>query len=220
MDRSASVHDGPHACIAAGARFPHPPLKRQLPHLYPMPHILLLSSSIRDGRMSQRVTAHLERHINGTARHSVEVLDLSTLALPLFHERLKFMKDPPAVAVQVSGSVCRADGLILVAPEYNGSFPASLKNVIDLLNEEWKRKPVALVPVSSGAFGGTQLVMQLQFVLWKLRAWVVPGAMHVPQVKDQFGEDGTATDAAAWAKRCDALLAELEWAIEARARMA
>jgi NAD(P)H-dependent FMN reductase len=185
-----------------------------------MPHLLLLSSSIRDGRMSQRVAAHLERHINGTGRHTVELLDLSSLDLPLFHERLKFMKDPPAAAVQVADAVRRADGMLIVAPEYNGSFPASLKNVIDLLNEEWKRKPIALVPVSGGAFGGTQLVMQLQFVLWKLRAWVVPGAMHVPQVKDQFNEDGTATDAAAWSKRCDALLAELEWAMEARARMA
>jgi NAD(P)H-dependent FMN reductase len=185
-----------------------------------MPHILLLSASIRDGRMSQRVALHLQQHIGATGRHSVELLDLAILELPLFHERLKFMTDPPAAAVKVAEAVRRADGMIIVAPEYNGGYPASLKNVIDLLNEEWKRKPVALAPVSNGAFGGTQVLMQLQFVLWKLRAWVVPGAMHVPQLKDQFSEEGAAADTAAWARRCDALLAELEWAMEARARMA
>jgi len=48
---------------------------------------------------------------------------------------------------------------------------------------------------------------------------VVPGAMQVPTVKDNFSEDGTPMDADAWARRTRAFLEELEWAMEAKTRM-
>ncbi|MBX2980866.1 MAG: NAD(P)H-dependent oxidoreductase [Flavobacteriales bacterium] len=185
-----------------------------------MSRILVLSSSIRAGRMSHRVAQHLKRHIQNTGRHIVHLVDLQELDLPLFHERLKFLENPGPEVLAFAEQVRSADGVIMVSPEYNGSYPASLKNVIDLLTEDWRKKPIALVPVSSGAFGGTQVVTQLLFTLWKIRAWVVPGAMHVPNVKDNFQEDGTAVDAEAWARRTTALLDELEWAMEARIKMA
>jgi NADPH-dependent FMN reductase len=52
-------------------------------------------------------------------------------------------------------------------PEYNGGYPASLKNVIDLLDYEWHRKPVVISTVTSGAFGASQVLISLQFILWK-----------------------------------------------------
>jgi len=106
-----------------------------------------------------------------------------------------------------------------VTPEYNGSYPASLKNIIDLLTEDWKKKPIAISSVSGGAFGGSQVLNQLLFTLWKIRAWVVPGAMQVPMVKENFSEDGSPADAEAWARRTKAFLEELEWAMEAKQRM-
>lgn len=185
-----------------------------------MHHIAILSASVRSGRGSHRVALHLRDHIRAKDRHTVDLIDLLELDLPLFHERLKFLKDPAPEVVAFAERIRKADGVLMVTPEYNGSFPAALKNVIDLLTEDWRKKPIGLVPVSDGAFGGTQVTTQLLFTLWKIRAWVVPGAMQVPQVTAHFQEDGTATDAAAWARRCDALLKELEWAMEARGRMA
>ena len=184
-----------------------------------MSHIALLSASVRHGRQSDRVAVHMASHIQREARHTLDLIDLRELDFPIFHERLKFLQDPGPEVLAFAERIRNADGVIIVAPEYNGSYPASLKNVIDLLTEDWRRKPIALVPVSSGAFGGSQLTTQLVFTLWKIRAWVLPGAMQVPSVKDQFKEDGTALDPEAWAKRCRALLDELEWAMEAVERM-
>jgi NAD(P)H-dependent FMN reductase len=185
-----------------------------------MSNIAILSTSIRDGRMSHRVALHLQRHITAGGQHSVDLIDLRDHDFPIFHERLKFMKEPAAEVVAFAERVRKADGVIIVTPEYNGSFPASLKNIIDLLTEDWKKKPIAIAPVSGGAFGGSQVLTQLLFTLWKIRAWVVPGPMQVPQIKDNFQEDGTPNDAEAWERRTKAFLEELEWAMEAKTRMA
>lgn len=185
-----------------------------------MSHIAILSSSVRDGRASQRVALHLQHHIGHEGQHTADLIDLLEHDFPIFHERLKFQKAPAPAVVAFAERIRKADGVIMVVPEYNGGMPASLKNVIDLLTEDWKKKPIALVPVSGGPFGGAQVTTQLLFNLWKIRAWVVPGPMQVPTVKDNFSEDGTPADAEAWARRTKALLDELEWAMEATRRMA
>jgi hypothetical protein len=43
--------------------------------------------------------------------------------------------------------------------------------------------------------------------------------MQVPQIKDNFQEDGTPNDPEAWERRTKAFLDELEWAMEAGSRM-
>lgn len=184
-----------------------------------MSHIVILSTSVRDGRMSHRVALHLQRSLSATEGHTIDLLDLDELQFPIFQERLKFMKDPAPEVTAFAERIRKADGLIIVTPEYNGSFPASLKNVIDLLTEDWRKKPIGLCTVSSGGFGGSQCLVSLLFTLWKIRAWVVPGPLQVPTVKDNFQEDGTPNDQEAWARRTTAFLDELEWAMKATKRM-
>jgi len=111
------------------------------------------------------------------------------------------------------------DGVIIVTPEYNGGYPASLKNVVDLLYDEWRRKPIAISTVSDGSFGGTQVITSLQFTLWKIRAWTVPAMFPVPKVGDSFDEHGNATDKAGTDKRANGFVGELLWCIEANRRM-
>jgi len=109
---------------------------------------LIISSSIREGRLSHRVALFWQSYL---ARHGITptLLDLQEKQYPLFSERLKFMPSPPREAVEVSEMVREADAVIIVAPEYNGSFPASLKNVIDLLNDEWRHQPVGISSVGA-----------------------------------------------------------------------
>ncbi|MEZ4740111.1 MAG: hypothetical protein R2818_12345 [Flavobacteriales bacterium] len=93
--------------------------------------------------------------------------------------------------------------------------------MIDLLTEDWKGKPVSICAVSSGQFAGTQVMVELLFPLWKIEAWVVPSSMQVPKVLDAFAEDGSvAQDAEGWERRTGVFLQDLEWAIEAKRRMA
>lgn len=179
-----------------------------------MAHIAIISSSIRIGRASSRVATYFKNLIEATSPDSVEILDLHEYKFPLFEERLKFLKDPSEKILSFADKIKKADGIIIVTPEYNGGYPASLKNVIDLLYSEWYHKPVAISTISDGSFGGTQVITSLQFTLWKMKAWTVPAMFPVPNVSKTFDEQGNAIQKEETDKRAAGFLKELNWCIE------
>jgi len=186
-----------------------------------MPHIAIISSSVRQGRASHRVALYFERFLKENNLATVEILDLLTYDFPLFKERLAYSKDlllPPG-AEEFTSKIKTADGIIIVTPEYNGGYPAALKNVIDFLYADWYKKPIAIATVSDGSFGGTQVITSLQFSLWKIRAWVVPAMFPVPKVNESFDEHGNASTKEATDKRATTFVNELLWCVEAKKRM-
>jgi NAD(P)H-dependent FMN reductase len=184
-----------------------------------MPHIAIISSSVRTGRQSHRVALYFKNYIETNDNATAEILDLKEYKFPLFDERLKYQKNPAPATLEFASKIKSADGIIIVTPEYNGGYPPSLKNIIDLLYDEWHRKPVAISTVSDGSFGGTQVITSLQFSLWKIRAWTVPAMFPVPKVQDAFAEDGIPADKTATDKRAAHFINELLWCIEAKKRM-
>jgi len=184
-----------------------------------MKNIIIISSSIRTGRNSNRVALFIKNFIDENKLAAVEIADLNEYKFPLFNERLKFQKEPEKQVLLFAEKIKTADAVIIVTPEYNGGYPASLKNVIDLLNDEWKKKPIGISTVSSGAFGGAQVITSLQFTFWKLGAWVIPVTFPVPNVDKAFDQNGNATDNEAAKKRATVFLNELIWYSEAKSRM-
>lgn len=184
-----------------------------------MNKIAIISSSVRTGRMSHRVALFFKKYLEENKIAEAEILDLNKYKFPLFEERLRRQPAPSAKATEFADRVSRADGVIIVTPEYNGGYPASIKNAIDLLYDQWQRKPVAISTVSDGNFGGTQVIISLQFILWKIRAWTVPAMFPVPNVEDAFDEEGKMSDNPAMSKRAANFINELLWCIEAKSRM-
>lgn len=157
-------------------------------------NILIISSSVRRGRNSHRVALWLKRYLTEKGYSGTEIADLKEYDFPLFEERLKYQKNPSIKEVEFAGRVKAADIVIIVTPEYNGSFPASLKNAIDLLTDEWQNKVVAFATISQGSFGGSRVITSLQFVLWKMGAITIPSIFMVPDVEDKFNEEGKPND--------------------------
>lgn len=184
-----------------------------------MPHIEIISASIREGRNSHRVALFFQNYLEQNKLASSNILDLKEYNFPLFEERLNQQKWPLTKALGFSEKIKDADGVIIVTPEYNGGYPASLKNAIDLLYTQWHRKPIAIATVSDGAFGGTQVITSLQFSLWKIRAWTVPAMFPVPNVLDVFDENGSPKDQDVTNKRAKVFINELLWCIEAKKKM-
>lgn len=184
-----------------------------------MPHISIISSSVRIGRYSNRVALYLKRYIEENKFATADILDLNIYNFPLFDERLRFQKSPTVAVVDFAEKIKSSDGVIIVTPEYNGGYPASLKNVIDLLYDEWYRKPVAISTVSDGSFGGTQVITSLQFSLWKMRAWTVPAMFPIPKVSESFDEKGNPANKESTDKRALNFIKELLWCIEAKSLM-
>ncbi len=184
-----------------------------------MPHISIISSSVRTGRNSHRVALFFKNYLTDNKLATTEILDLESYNFPIFNERLKFQIEPTAKVLDFAEKIKASDGIIIVTPEYNGGYPASLKNVVDLLYDEWYHKPIAISTVSNGIFGGSQVITSLQFSLWKIKAWTVPATFPVPKVQEAFDEKGTPTDKNFINKQADAFIKELMWCVEAKAKM-
>jgi len=184
-----------------------------------MPTIAIISSSIRTGRASHRVALYFKKLIEERKLGTPEILDLNEYQFPLFNERLRLQPEPSEKLLEFAAKIKAADGVIIVTPEYNGGYPAALKNVVDVLYDEWHRKPLAISTVSAGIFGGSQVITSLQFSMWKIRAWVVPAMFPVPKVKETFDEEGNPADKAGVDKRAGAFLDELMWCMEAKSHM-
>lgn len=182
-------------------------------------HIAIISSSVRIGRNSHRVALFFKNYIETNQLATVEILDLNEYQFPIFDERLKNQPNPTTKTLEFASKIKSADGVIIVTPEYNGGYPAALKNVVDLLYDEWKRKPIAISTASDGVFGGSQVITSLQFSLWKIRTWTVPAMFPVPKVQEAFDENGVPADKERIEKRAKTFVGELLWCMEAASKM-
>src|SRR5690349_14069672 len=107
-------------------------------------------------------------------------------------------------------AIVRADGLVIVAPEYNHGYPGALKAVLDLLLREYIHKAVAFVGVSAGPWGGTRVIEALVPAARELGLAVTFTDLNFPRVQSVFDEEGKLLDAA-FEKRAAAFLDELVW---------
>jgi NAD(P)H-dependent FMN reductase len=112
--------------------------------------------------------------------------------------------------------VASGDGLVIVTPEYNNGYPGVLKNALDYLLPELKRKPVGVITVSAGGFGGINCLAQLRLVLLAMGAAPIPASLPVSRVGQAFSDEGPID--ADFGERADRFIGELVWWTEAVAR--
>jgi NAD(P)H-dependent FMN reductase len=180
-----------------------------------MRHIAIISSSVREGRKSHNVSLYFQNYLTENKLATADIIDLKEYNFPIFDGTLKTLQNPSKKILEFAEKIKSADGIIIVTPEYNGGYPASLKNAIDLLYEEWKHKPIAIATVSSGPFAGNQALVSLQFTLWKMMAWTIPAMFSVPTVEKAYDEYGKPMDKLNSDKLAANLIKELLWCIEA-----
>ena len=178
--------------------------------------IAIISSSVRNGRNSHRVAIYFKNFIEQNKIADTEIIDLLNYNFPVFEERLKYLSTPSEGIKDFTNRIKNADGIIIVTPEYNGGYPASLKNAIDLLYDEWYHKPIALATVSEGQFGGSQVITSLLFTLWKIKALVATTVFPVIKVEETFDAEGNPSDRVSTDKRARAFFNELLWCINAK----
>ncbi len=176
----------------------------------------IISASVRKGRNSHRVALYFQNYLQENKLADSTMIDLKVYDFPIFEERLSHDENPTEAMLAFAKTITACDGIIIVTPEYNGGYPASLKNAIDLLHPEWKRKPIGIATVSAGVFGGTQVITSLQFSLWKIGALMVPATFPVPNVEKSFDEKGLPSDSVEIDKRAKIFVSELLYWINAK----
>ncbi|MFE9534070.1 NADPH-dependent FMN reductase [Streptomyces sp. NPDC006691] len=150
--------------------------------------LTVVIGSNREGRFAPVVADWFLARARAHHGLDIEVLDLADTELPTALSR-----DPsPAVAAQlavITPKLADADAFVVITPEYNHSFPAPLKNLIDWHFAQWQAKPVGFVSYG-GISGGLRAVEQLRQVFAELHAVTVRDTVSFPQVHGLFDEDG------------------------------
>lgn len=107
-------------------------------------------------------------------------------------------------------AITRADGLVIVTPEYNHGYPGSLKAVLDLLLREYVHKAVAFVGVSAGPWGGTRVIEAMLPMVRELGLAACFSDLNFPKVERLFDSEGKLLDPL-FGDRANAFLDELVW---------
>lgn len=178
-------------------------------------HITILSSSTRILRQSHRVALGLQRFIHQEGRHTAEVLDLAEYQFPVLEEVLHKHPNPPDGLPDFAERVRRSDAHLFVSPEYNGSYTAALKNAVDYLKEqEFARKVIGVVSVTTGALGGIRAALSMQQLVLGIGGYPIPQMLTVGHVTERFDEEGLLLDAA-YEKNLRTYLGHFLWLAEA-----
>lgn len=126
-----------------------------------MPNLFLpvILGSARKGRVSEVVARFVLAQVKAAGVHT-ELIDPR-----VYLDSFATEGSSKAVKHAYAAVTKRADGFILVTPEYSHGYPGELKLMMDQDEEHYSRKPIAVVGVSSGAVGGARVADHIRPVL-------------------------------------------------------
>lgn len=123
-------------------------------------NFVVINGSSRAGSQSLKVAKWFESKLKNLD-HQVSILDLHEVNLPLAHEDIWSEIDNDETAKLVRDQLEKADGFIMVTPEWNGMAGPALKNLFHYVKFTMAYKPAYLVAVS-GYRGGAYPIAELR----------------------------------------------------------
>ncbi len=121
--------------------------------------------------------------------------------------------DPEGKDPRYTDITTKADAFFVVTPEYNHSFPGSLKRMLDSELQTYNHKPVAFAGCSDGNWGGTRAIESLVPAVRETGLVVMSWDVYFPRVQDIFNDAGQMQPEyiERYTKNIGKLFAELLW---------
>jgi NAD(P)H-dependent FMN reductase len=166
--------------------------------------IPVILGTARQGRMSAHAARLLEQELSRQPELETELIDIATLPLPT-SDAGEAIKDSGFAA-----KMARADGLVVVSPEYNHGYSGLLKHVLDSCLKEYIHKAVGIAGVSAGPFGGARGIQDLLPVMRELGLVTIFWDVNFGNVGKLFDTEGRLLDDS-FIRRIDKFLKELIW---------
>jgi NAD(P)H-dependent FMN reductase len=166
--------------------------------------IPVILGTTRRGRASENVARFVHGELGKCEGVETELIDIRDIKLPT---------DDAGEAIKHAGfsaTVSRADGLLIVTPEYNHGYPGMLKHLLDTNLKEYIHKAAGVCGVSAGGFGGTRVIENLLPVLRELGLVTIFWDGNFSGAQKLFDQQGGLLDQS-YVKRVDKFLKELIW---------
>lgn len=171
--------------------------------------LAVIVGSTREGRFGPKVADWFISRAAPRADLRTDVIDLADTPLPGTLSHRPGPEDAAALAT-VGPRLEAADAFVVITPEYNHSYPASLKNAIDWHYTPWRAKPVGFVSYG-GISGGLRAVEHLRPVFAELHAVTVRDTVSFHNAGELFDADGTLKDPKGPEAAASTLLDQLAW---------
>ena len=166
-----------------------------------MTKIIALAGSLRANSFNKQLVKIAAEGAKETGVE-VQVIDLADFPIPLYSEDLE-AEGTPAAVNDLKHLFAESQGILLASPEYNGSIPGVLKNVLDWLSRPSKdanigsafqNKVAGIMSTSPGGLGGIRGLSHVRDILFNLGVTVLPGQVAVGSAYQVFDEMGDLTD--------------------------
>ena len=167
--------------------------------------IPVILGTVRQGRQSEKVANFMLKQLSQREDVVTELIDIRELPITTQDA------GPQAKDDGFASAIARCDGLVIVVPEYNHSYPGMLKHVLDTNYKEYLHKAVGLCGVSQGAFGGTRVIEQLLPILKAFGLVTIVSDLNFGNVDKLFDDAGDLIDEATYVRRATRFLEELTW---------
>lgn len=175
--------------------------------------LAVICASVREGRFGPTVARWFADQARQRGDVEVDYIDLAEHPLPTVLSQSPG-SDTAKVLAQLTPRLEDADAFVVVTPEYNHSYPASLKSLIDWHYTQWRAKPVGLVSYG-GMAGGLRAAEHLRPVFAELHAVTIREQLSFHNAWEKFDENGDPKDPEAPAAAAKTMLDQLTWWAEA-----
>jgi len=163
-----------------------------------MNKVLVFAGSIRSDSLHRRLALEAAAELRAAGVETT-FADLRDYPMPLYDGDVESVHGLPPNARAFKELVKAHDGMVIASPEYNGSFPALVKNVVDWISRPEDGEPplaafvgkkAALLSTSPGPGGGKRGLRHLRELLEMIRVTVVPEQLTVAKAFQAFDSDG------------------------------
>lgn len=162
--------------------------------------ILILSGTNRKGSNTRKIAEYVTQVAKEVSSEEVKFLALEDVAPLINLENMYSADDMPKDLVAIQEEyVLPANKMIILSPEYNGSFSGILKLFIDVMSmrkyaENFKGKSAALIGVASGRAGNLRGLEQLTGLLNYLGMHIYPSKLPISSIEKVLGDNDTPDD--------------------------
>ena len=161
------------------------------------PKILVLAGSARQDSVHRKIARQVVEALREAGAEAT-LADLREFPMPIYDGDLEAGEGLPPTARALKELARRHDGFAIASPEYNGSFPALLKNALDWISrpepgerplEVFRGRVAAILSASPGPGGGRRGLRHLRELLEMMNVRVIPRELAIAR-------SGAALDAA------------------------
>jgi chromate reductase, NAD(P)H dehydrogenase (quinone) len=162
------------------------------------PRILVFAGSTRTDSFNKKLARATAEALQRTGVEAT-LVDLRDYPMPIYDGDLETAEGIPPRAKAFKELLRSHDAFAIASPEYNGSFPALVKNVIDWASrpepgekplDAFRGKTAALVSASPGGGGGQRALRHLRELLETIGVTVIATQVTIPRASEAFDSDG------------------------------